>query len=162
MGVCSLPPEFTNPDNQVAYTRADLFGPYEEWTRISLAFDYYDERIPEYLLMIITSGNGTTPIDGSIAYYDDLEIIYIQSIEDNPFSNTDIYYSNGTLMLRNFPNDYLSDASVELIDVTGRQLWQNQIYSTEIPFNNINLNSGLYIVRITSDKHSFSHKLYIK
>ncbi len=161
VGAYSQPPTFINPENRVAIAQVDVGGTYEEWTRISVPFEYDDDRTPEYILIIITSGADYNPNIGSYAYYDDLEIIHIQSVEDNPLSNTNIFYANGTLMLRNFPVDYINDASVELVDITGRQLWQNQIYSTEIPLNNIELNSGLYIVRITSEKHSFSSKLYI-
>jgi len=154
-------PPFFNPENRVAIAQKGIGGTFEEWTRISVPFEYDDDRTPEYILIIITSGNNTTPNIGSYAYYDDLEVIYIQSVDDNPLGNTNIYYANGKLMLHNFPVDYLNDASVELVDITGRKLWQDQIYSTEIPINNLKLNSGLYIVRLTSDKYSFSSKLYI-
>jgi len=161
VGACSLPPNFINPENQVGYTRADLGGTYEEWTRISLAFDYFDDRTPEYLLMIITSGNGTNSNIGSVAYYDDLEIIESQSVNDNPLNGINIHFFNGNLVLQNFPAVYLFDANIEVLDITGRQLWNSQVNSTELPLNMSHIQKGIYIVRINTNDYSFSNKLYI-
>ena len=161
VNTCSLPPQPDNEENQVAYTRADLGGTYENWTRIALAFDYFDDRTPEYILIILTSGNGTASIEGSYAFYDDLEIIEHQSVNDNPYGNTNIYISSGTLYLNNFPNDYVKNARIEILDVTGHLLWQSKIYSTELSLNSFNVNKGFYIVRIISTEHIFSRKLYI-
>jgi len=161
VGACSLPPNFINPENQVGYTRADLPGPYEDWTRISLAFEYSDGRIPEYILIILASGNGTNSIDGSIAYFDDLEIIEPQAVKDNPLSNAAIYIANEILYLKNVPNDYLNDAKIKISDLTGRTLLQSNIYSSELSLKSINLNTGCYIVSIASAEHTVSKKLFI-
>ncbi len=158
---CTLPPNDENEGNQVAYTRCDLPGTYENWTRIALAFDYFDDRTPEYLLMILTSGNGTTSIEGSVAYYDDLEIIGgEQAIHDNPLNSVDIYYSNGTLYIRNMPEDLIKNANIELVDLAGRIIWQSEINSNVVSMTQTHKLEGLYIVKIRTSKYNVSRKIY--
>jgi len=47
-----------------------------EWIRFSAPFVYFSDTIPEYVLVVLNSGNGYSPIPGSIAFFDDLEMIY--------------------------------------------------------------------------------------
>jgi hypothetical protein len=47
-----------------------------EWTRFSAPFVYLNEEIPEYLLINISSGNGTNPVAESEGWYDDIELVY--------------------------------------------------------------------------------------
>lgn len=158
---CTLPPNAENENNQVGYTRCDLPGTYEEWTRIALAFEYFDDRTPEYLLMILTSGNGTTSINGSYAYYDDLEMIGGDlSIPDNPLDRVDIYHNNGSLVLENIPDDLIKNANIEIIDLAGRLIWQSEINSNVVDLNLAQRLEGLYIVKIGTSKYTVSHKIY--
>ncbi len=46
------------------------------WTRFSAPFTYFNSNIPEYILIILTSGNGLKAVDGSVAYFDALELIF--------------------------------------------------------------------------------------
>lgn len=147
--------------NWVGYTRADLPGTYENWTRIALAFDYYDERTPDYLFMILASGNGTTPIDGSVAYYDDLEMIGGDlAIHDNPLDRVDIYHNSGTLVLKNMPEELIKNANIEIVDLAGRLIWQSEINSNVISLAQANKMEGLYIVKIRTSKYNVSRKIY--
>ena len=158
---CTLPPNAENEGNRVAYTRCDLPGTYENWTRIALAFDYFDERSPEYLLMILTSGNGTTSIEGSVAYYDDLEIIGgEQAIEDNPLDKVDIYVTGKTLYIKNLPEDLIKHSNIEILDLTGRLVWQSKINSLKVSIASTNSLQGMYIVKITSADYFISKKIY--
>ncbi|MBE9480120.1 MAG: hypothetical protein IMY69_00325 [Bacteroidetes bacterium] len=44
------------------------------WTRFSTPFTYFNSNTPEYILIILTSGNGLKAVDGSEAYFDALEL----------------------------------------------------------------------------------------
>lgn len=161
VGYAQIPVTPETADNWVGYTRADLPGTYENWTRISLPFEYYDERSPEYIFMILASGNGTNSIEGSVAYYDDLEIIGgEQAIHDNPLDRVDIHISNGALIVENMPEDLIKHANIEIIDLTGRKTWQSDIHSNIIPLSSANKLNGLYIVKITTEKYTVSRKIY--
>jgi hypothetical protein len=158
---CTLPPNAGNEGNQVGYTRCDLPGPYENWTRIALAFDYFDDRTPEYLLMILTAGKGTTSIEGSVAYYDDLEIIGgEQAINDNPLHGVDVYHNNGMLVINNMPEDLMKNAHFELVDLAGRIIWQSEINSSIVNLSKVQNLEGLYIVKINTQKYNVSRKIY--
>ena len=160
VGDCSLPPNSENEMNQVGYTRCDLPGTYENWTRIALAFDYFDNRTPEYLLMILTSGNGTNSIEGSIAYYDDLEIIGgEQAIHNNPLNEVSVHFNNNMLFIENMPEDMLKNAGIEIIDLAGKVLIKREIHTNQVQLNKSGSLIGLYILRIHSDKYSVSRKI---
>jgi len=157
----TLPPKPSNEGNRVAYTRADIGNTHENWTRVALAFDYFDERTPEYLLIILTSGNGTTPIEGSYALFDDLEVIDgQQAINDNRLEFVDIYVSEKTLYVKNLPRDFEKQAILEIVDLTGRIVWRSEMYSNIISLSSTNILSGMYIVKISSSSHVISRKIY--
>jgi hypothetical protein len=159
----TLPPQPENLPNQVAYTRADIGGLHENWTRVALAFNYYDNRTPEYILIIITSGNGTTPNPGSVAYYDDLEVIGGgQSIPDNPLSQVNIYSAGKILYLNNLPKNLIKHSSLEVLDLLGRTIWQSTIQSDKIPIDPTFHLKGIYIVKISSADYVLSKKVNFK
>ncbi|MEZ4737798.1 MAG: hypothetical protein R2818_00160 [Flavobacteriales bacterium] len=55
-----------------------------EWTRFSVPFVYLDERIPEFVLLVMTSGDSTNSVIGTEAWFDDLALIY------NMYSTPDV------------------------------------------------------------------------
>ncbi len=158
----TLPPKLENLPNQVAYTRADIGDTLENWTRVALAFNYYDNRTPEYLLIIITSGNGTTPNIGSYAFYDDIEIISGQAIQDNPLEQVSVYFEKNTIHIRNLSEDLRKQSTLEIIDLIGKPLWHCNIHSNQISVDpTLNLD-GIFILKISSDNYVISRKIYIK
>lgn len=162
VGEATLPPKPENLPNQVAYNRADIGETLENWTRVSLAFEYFDNRTPEYLLIIITSGNGTTPNVGSIAYYDDIEIIQGQAIHENPLEQVSVYFENNTLHIRNLPEDLRKQSTLDIVDLAGRTLWESKIHSNDIVIEpSLNLN-GIYMLKISAEKNVINRKIYIK
>ncbi len=161
VGDATIPPTPENEDNWVGFVKLYLPEAVEEWTRIVLPFEYYDERTPEYILFILNSGNGTTPIEGSIAYYDDMEIIGgEQSIHDNPLNQVDIHVSENTVFVNNIPEDLLKQANLEILDLTGRSVWQSKINSNKVSMGSANSFSGIYIVKITSADFVISRKVF--
>jgi hypothetical protein len=47
-----------------------------EWTRFSFPINYRSDEQPEFVLILLTSGNGVNAIAGSVALFDDIELIY--------------------------------------------------------------------------------------
>jgi len=48
------------------------------WKRFSIPFKYKSDKTPEYILIILNSGDGNKAVDGSKAFFDHLELIYNQ------------------------------------------------------------------------------------
>ncbi len=163
VGECSLPTKPENVGNKIAYTRADISGEHAGWTRYAMPFDYVSTENPEYLLIILASGNGTTPIEGSYALFDDLELIGgEQSVNDDLFNDYSVYIANKTLYLNNVPQHIIKDSKIEIVDLTGRRVFQSVVNTTEVSLKEENINEGFYIVRLTSNKGTFSKKFFIQ
>ncbi|MBN2172675.1 MAG: T9SS type A sorting domain-containing protein [Bacteroidales bacterium] len=155
-----LPVQNGNHENWVGYTRADIGGTFENWTRIVLPFEYYDNRTPEYLLVILTSGNGTTPVIGSYAYFDDIEIIGgQQAIAENPLNNVDIVQLNNKFIVNNLPPEFENQSYLEIIDLTGRILMKEKIRSGRVTNTISGELSGLYIIKVITADYSISRKM---
>jgi len=70
-------PAFGTEANYIA--GASWKAPYQavpEWTRFSTPFQYLDERDPEWVLLILTSGDSAGSVIGSRVWFDDLALIY--------------------------------------------------------------------------------------
>jgi len=70
-------PAFGTQANYVA--GASWKAPYATvgtWTRFSTPFQYQDDRTPEYILLILTSGDSAGSVVGSRVWFDDLALIY--------------------------------------------------------------------------------------
>ncbi len=83
-------PENGTQSNWVGFALFDMQPgqTVDTWTRFSVPFEYYDDRTPDYILLVITSGNGTTPVEGSYVYYDDLAVVGgLQGVNKNSFDH---------------------------------------------------------------------------
>jgi hypothetical protein len=70
-------PAFGTEANYIA--GASWKAPYATvgtWTRFSTPFQYGDDRTPEWILLILTSGDSAGSVVGSRAWFDDLALIY--------------------------------------------------------------------------------------
>lgn len=52
------------------------FGAVSGWTRFATPFQYRDDRTPEWILLILTSGDSAGSVVGSRVWFDDLALIY--------------------------------------------------------------------------------------
>lgn len=162
VGEGTLPATETNQENWVGYARMNIAGTYDTWTRFSVPFTYYNEDDPEYVLIILTSGNGTTPVTDSYALYDDIEFIYNPNgINNIPTSRFNIYGFDNIIYLGDLYNNFNKNSSIEIFSLNGNKIWSAAINSDRVRINNI-VSKGIYIVRITSKDESFSQKLFIR
>jgi hypothetical protein len=91
-------PAFGTQANYVA--GATWKAPYASvgtWTRFSTPFQYQDDRTPEWILLILTSGDSAGSVVGSRAWFDDLALIYnincspsVPEVEVEPDQATDL------------------------------------------------------------------------
>jgi len=147
-------------DNVVGLALINLTGEHDEWTRISAPFEYYSNENPEYFLAMLTAGAGLNSIGGSMALYDDIEIIYGDaSVSGNSILPLNVFYSQGTLFFRDMPEDF-KGSQVELIDLTGKTVLTKDIEGDRVSVQG--LTNGIYIAAVKTDKGHYSAKLYIK
>jgi hypothetical protein len=64
-----------NQTNWIAMAEIDISSSVADWTRFSAPFNYFNNNTPEYILFVLNSA-GTDAHEGSVAYFDDLELIY--------------------------------------------------------------------------------------
>jgi hypothetical protein len=50
--------------------------PGESWVRFSFPFFYVKPSAPKYMLIVLSAGNRKKAVEGSVAYFDDLQLIY--------------------------------------------------------------------------------------
>lgn len=48
----------------------------EVWMRFSAPISYFRDSAPEYILVVFSAGNRQQAVEGSVAYFDDLRLIY--------------------------------------------------------------------------------------
>lgn len=155
------------PDDEInSIAKAYYELPSEEinqWTRFSVPFIYTSNNNPEYILSVITSGNGTEAQIGSTALFDDIELIYNESsvteLSEEQFS---MFTNNQQLNILIHDNKgELFD--LRLLDTSGRSVLTDKILAGD--HNTININSlptGLYIVVATNTTKRLSKKILIK
>lgn len=69
-------PENGTAGSQVARARYDVTAATGTWTRFSAPFNYFNNNTPNYLLCVITCGDSTIAKVGTIAWYDDVQLVY--------------------------------------------------------------------------------------
>jgi hypothetical protein len=61
--------------NWIAMAEINISNSTPTWTRFSAPFNYFNSTTPQYILFVVSSA-GTSAHVGSIAYFDDIELIY--------------------------------------------------------------------------------------
>lgn len=135
--------------------------PVTEWTRFSVPIEYLNDDVPEYVLVILTAGNGTSAIANSTAWYDDIELVYNnQGFFDPAITrNYQLSITGKTIHLQNIPQHILAESELEVCDITGRIIWRGKATGNEA-FISTALTPGIYIISLTYKGESFSRKIY--
>lgn len=134
-----------------------------EWTRVAVPFVYFKAINPEYILCILNSGNGTQAVEGSEAYFDDIELIYNPEwIHETILEGVSLYTYNNSIVLKiDRPSDF-SQLQMEIFDLTGRSLLNRQFNPSPELVCPVNLRQGMYICRIMSGNGIYTSKIYIR
>jgi hypothetical protein len=135
-----------------------------QWVRFSAPFIYYSENTPQYILVILNSGNGYNPVAGSIAYFDDIEMIYNNplTMKKQSVSSYDYIYSLGNqyiVIQSQQPDQY---KILKINDITGRVVWSCKVTSDHIDISQSNLKKGIYLVSLSGNNLILTQKILIR
>lgn len=136
---------------------------YDSWTRFSVPFVYFNESYPEFILINLTSGNGTTPVDSSIALYDDIQLVYENSgIHEESLAKTFLHLSGDRLVIDLADPQEYTGKWLHVIDVTGRPVFDEQLtgrITSPLPSG---FSPGIYVAFIHHPKGIYTQKFYIE
>ncbi len=163
VGEGTLPPTPENEDNWIGYAQINVWETVEEWTRVIVPFTYYSEDNPEYILVIMTSGAGLEPVEGSIARFDDLEFVYGPAgINDLSLEN-DLVYANGmNINLDKLPQSFRKGARLDLISLSGARVASTDISGDRADMGSFGINPGLYVVRVQGNEGVYAQKVQLR
>jgi hypothetical protein len=138
-------------------------GIVDEWTRFSMPINYLNNDTPEYALIILTAGNGTNAINGSVAWFDDIELVYNDLGTQDGIQSTEyhVFIKNNSLFLQNIPLHLLQQSDVELRDLSGRLIWHGKPQHYATPIGNV-ISPGIYVFRMNLPEGTFSRKVYVR
>jgi hypothetical protein len=132
-----------------------------EWTRFSVPFVYEKDIDPEYLLAILYSGNGTSAIGGSEAWFDDLAMVYPTAITEISAKDLRVFYTHGELNI-NLTEKHPQNYKLQIVDLMGRIVLKQEIHSGSNNRIPVQLNKGVYVVSILDAGGLLSKKIFIQ
>lgn len=157
----SLPQDDSTTWIGVAYI--ELSGEeVSEWTRFSTPFDYFNDETPEFLLSILTAGDGLAALEGSEVWFDDVELIYNEtSISE---------YASDKLVVNSYQgklNVYVDDkrnvpSNLSITDISGRVVFSAELTTGTTNQFSPNLTEGIYIVSVKVDNRLLTSKVFIQ
>jgi type IX secretion system substrate protein len=133
-----------------------------EWTRFSAPFIYTSDNNPEYVLSVITSGNGTDALAGSTALFDDFEFIYNPSSIDEITDDHFVVYQKNNKLVVNLKNNNSNSYTFTLFDILGKPISSSSIIDEES--NHIDISDvvpGIYIAVATESNTKYAKKILI-
>jgi hypothetical protein len=152
-----MPETTSTAANTIAKARFDMVQPAATWVRFSVPFNYVSQDNPEYILIILTSGDSTSAINGSIAWFDDLQLIYNEPVAtpkpiQKEFSIAQI---NASLRIR----DIAIGSQYEIYNALGQPIVsgtakQETMY-IDVPM------TGVYFVRVSNAAAVLTKKIVI-
>jgi hypothetical protein len=111
----------------------------------------------------LNSGSGYTPVAGSIARFDDLEMIY-----NYPLKTPDrLTHREGFIHVVDYQLlvlegiEYSSFQTIRIHDLTGKLVWDGIITTDRADITSANLRKGIYVVTLTGKSHVFSQKIML-
>jgi hypothetical protein len=133
-----------------------------QWTRFSAPIDYYLEDTPEFILSILTAGNGLHAKVGSEVWFDDVELIYNGTdIPEKVFTDLNVWYSNGKLTIR-LSGQRLTNGKIKIADLAGRIIYSGTVSGEDINNYRLNLTKGVYILNLSSSQGKTSEKFVVQ
>jgi hypothetical protein len=155
-------PENGTLPNWVGHARFNMANAtVTSWTRFSVPFHYYTLNSPQYMLAVLTSGDSTLAVNGSVAYFDDLEMIYNPvSVEEQFMSDIRFLQENDGLTLF-FQGIGKGIIQTRVIDITGRLLAASSTDMTGTFFLPLMYPSGIYFIQLIHNGVTITRKIYI-
>lgn len=159
---CKLPENGTMPNwvGMAVYV-TEPGVTYSNWTRFSVPFDYYDNRVPQYELTVLNSGDSTSAIDSSYMLIDDLQLVYPASgISEHRIAEPFLTVLGRKVQIDLVDPSEFTDRWFYLIDISGKTLMTVQLNSrtVEIPEN---VRPGTYVAVMKGKTHQYSQKIMV-
>lgn len=134
----------------------------DSWTRFSTPFNYNFNDNPEYILTILTSGDGLSAVDNSEAWFDDLQLIYNDGTsiieKDSDKLEVNIYNNQLSVFLRtNKKENY----ALSIYDLNGRLLLNDSGITGQKNLYKLGLSSGIYIVSVNYSGKVLTKKIIL-
>jgi len=153
----------TDSSNWIGYSFNSLsITPVETWTRFSFPIHYLKEGNPQYILMMLTAGNGTDAIADSEVWFDDLELIYNGTrIDEITVDRFNVYTKHKRLTVyiddnRNTP------AHLQVLDMSGRPVYAGDITTGKQYQMQLNVSAGVYLVVVNVSGKVLTRKVMIR
>ena len=154
----------TDSSNWVGVAYHEFPGtPVETWTRFSVPFEYYNNDTPDYIMIIITSGNGVTALDGSEAWFDDLGLIYNDGTDINEITANDlkVYVNHQTLTVF-IDKKHNDKIRLQVLDMAGRPVHTADMVTGVQNRIQLDVPAGVYIVVANTGTQVLTRKVMIR
>jgi len=152
-----MPETSATAANTVGKARFDMIQPSSTWVRFSVPFNYVSTDNPEYILIILTSGDSTAAVNGSIAWFDDLQLIYNEPVTTPKAIQKDfsIAQINSSLRIR----DIAIGSQYEIYNALGQPIAsgtaKQETFFVDVPM------TGVYFVRVSNSMAVLTKKIVI-
>ncbi|MEC8604249.1 MAG: PCMD domain-containing protein [Bacteroidota bacterium] len=153
-------PENGTFSNWIAQARADFNASTSSWTRFSVPFTYFNNSTPEYILLVLTSGDSTVAVNGSQLLLDDLELIYSSTSVNEVDLNIDSRFWENVLYV-DFSNT-VDPVVLQVFDLSGKNVYSNYITDFTRKEYHFDFPKGLYLVNFLSKSASKTMKIIMQ
>jgi len=133
-----------------------------KWKRFSVPFNYYKSNNPEYILIVITSGNGAHAKDGSKLWIDDLNVVYNKTTGIQSFKREQlkVFAENDQLHIA-LPNARPGQYQIRILDMMGRTVAITTMKGGESTDLRLNLPTGIYLVQAEHKGEIITKKVWL-
>jgi hypothetical protein len=134
---------------------------YDNWTRFSVPFDYYNDELPEFELTVVNSGDSTSAVDSSWLLVDDLQLIYPASgISEHRIAEPFLTIAQSRLQIDlKDPSEY-TNQWFYLINANGQTILTRQLDNSFIELKD-NVLPGVYVAVLKGKTRQYSQKIMI-
>ncbi len=157
-------PENETIENVVAKAEFKSNGEtVDEWTRFSVPFVYVKDSVPDYIIITLNSGNQLNSVNGSIAYYDDLELIYESGsgIDEGAVETDAIYVYNNSIRLDKMDDGELKGSVLKVYNLNGQKLLEIEVTSKSIALDKQFIDNNIYVVVLNTKDKLYTRKVMI-
>ena len=164
-GYAQSPPRDNDTSTWIGKASFDLPDTaVKKWTRFSVPFNYYSEKKPEYILLILTSGNGAQAKAKSAAWFDDLNVVFKPTAVNTP------HKPKGTLKAFSYNHKLRISLSggvtgrykIRILNILGQVQYQTSLQNGESKTLDTTLPPGLYLIQAQNNNNVLVRKVLVR
>lgn len=144
-----------NSANVIGAAKFNATQATSTWKRFSVPFQYATSGNPSYALAVATSGDSTISQNGSIIWFDDVELVYNESSANTLEINQEKIYA-----WKNNDKIYFSEvfeqAHVQISTMDGKVMFSDKM-TQEITWNQP---TGIYLIDIFVEQKRITRKVH--